>query len=385
VVRIVNARTIVNTTDQQYIVVTQPKASSGYGGYIADAIQRSGKRVTVVDALSSKPYKVWPVLQSLRLNREAMWKARWENMLFSSRAWRRNSNRNQTLINRIHQPDARVLQVSKEYFPHAMDARRSYEVCILYTMKLSLEDGITPWLPPKEDRDAFIKLETQLYQNARTIFTGGAYVKPHLVSEYGVDPDRIVVAGGGVHPYFLEHAVTQVPEVFSNNLVFVGWDFGMKGGADLLKAFRIAHAQKPELTLKIAGPDASQWVQQEGVEWLGPVSSKDELIALYRQCDLFVMPSLRDSFGYVFLEAMTQGVPCIGTDLNAMPEIIQNGKTGYVVPLNDPESLAKAILTYYADPAHRYDMGRAALERVSKRYTWDLVAERIMTHVPAHA
>lgn len=86
------------------------------------------------------------------------------------------------------------------------------------------------------------------------------------------------------------------------------------------------------------------------------------------------MPSLRDSFGYVFLEAMTQGVPCIGTDLNAMPEIVQDGKTGYIVPLRDPQALADEILRYYADEENRQRMGQAALERVKQRYTWDRVA-----------
>jgi glycosyltransferase involved in cell wall biosynthesis len=364
-------------------IITQPRASSGLGGYISDALVRQGYTVHVLDALASKPYKLWPALQSLRVNRQAMWKARWENMLFSSRAWRRNSRRNARLLARVRRPDTRVLVVAKEYFPHEVGNSSEYDVFILYTMKLALADGITPWLPPVRDRFAFLELETELYQKARRIFTGGAYVKPHLVTEYGVAPDRVVVAGGGVHPYFLERAVEQVPEKFTNNLVFVGWDFGMKGGADLLHAFRLAHQQRPELNLKIAGPDVSQWVQQEGVEWLGPIASKDQLIDLYRRSDLFVMPSLRDSFGYVFLEAMTQGVPCIGTDFNAMPEIIQHGKTGYVIPLNNPESLANAILAYYADPSHRREMGRAALERVKNHYTWDLVAERIMTHSPA--
>jgi len=370
-------------SDRHFAIITQPRASSGLGGYISDALVRQGYTVHVLDALASKPYKLWPVLRSIRFNREVMWKARWENMLFSSWAWRRNSRRNAQLLSRVRRPDARVLVVAKEYFPHAVGDVSDYDVFILYTMKLSLADGITPWLPPERDRAAFLALETDLYRKARRIYTGGAYVKPHLVAEYGVDPDRVVVAGGGVHPYFLEHAVNEVSPGFTNRIIFVGWDFGMKGGADLLQAFKQAHAQRPELELMIAGPDQGQWVEQAGVRWLGPVRSKDDLIALYRQSDLFVMPSLRDSFGYVFLEAMTQGVPCIGTDFNAMPEIIQHGKTGYVIPLNNPESLANAILAYYADPSHRREMGRAALERVKNHYTWDLVAERIMTHSPA--
>lgn len=210
------------------------------------------------------------------------------------------------------------------------------------------------------------------------MFVGGGYVKPHLVEDYGVDPGRITVAGGGVHPYYLERTIAEVPDAFTFKVLFVGWDFGMKGGADLLKAFTLARRKRPELMLRIAGPDPGQWVDQDGVTWLGEIRSRDELIAMYRESDLFVMPSLRDSFGFVFLEAMTQGVPCIGTDLNAMPEIIEHGRTGYVVPLRDPEALAEAILAYYDQPGNRKTMGMAARDRVREQYTWELVAGRIM-------
>lgn len=366
------------TESSHFVVITQPRASSGLGGYLIDALRQLGAGVDVVDASASRPHKLWPVVRSMRWNREAMWKARWENILFSSWAWRRNSRRNAKLVAAVRRPNSRVLVVSKEYFPHAVGDSSVYDVFILYTMKLSLADGITPWLPPERDRESFLALETELFRKARRIFTGGAYVKPHLVNDYGVEADRILVAGGGVHPYYLNHVVTSVPDDFTNKIVFVGWDLGMKGGKDLLAAYVQVHRERPELELWIAGPDQAQWVEQEGVKWLGPVSSKDDLIALYRQSDIFVMPSLRDSFGFVFLEAMTQGVPCIGTDLNAMPEIIEDGKTGYIVPLRDAEALADAILRYYADEDNRQRMGEAALERVKERYTWDLVAKRIV-------
>lgn len=79
------------TEPSHFVVVTQPRASSGLGGYLIEALLQQGAAVDVVDALASKPHKLWPVLQSVRLDREAMWKARWENMLFSSWAWRRNA------------------------------------------------------------------------------------------------------------------------------------------------------------------------------------------------------------------------------------------------------------------------------------------------------
>lgn len=356
------------------VLIHNPNASSGLGGFVEAALLEKGCFVRCLNPLGSKWRKVWPVLRSWSIDKDTMWRRRWENMVFSSWAWDRTTRYVGRKLDQIRSTESEVLIVGKEYFPHPNYKQIPYSLFIHYTMRLCLTDGVTPWLPPVWDRPAFLERETLLYKHASTIFVGANYLADNLVNEYGVQRDRIRIAGGGAHPYFEVNCCKEIPDRFTNKIIFVGWDFGMKGGADLLVAFREVHAQRPELELLIAGPDEGQWVVQEGVRWLGQVRSKDDLIALYRQSDLFVMPSLRDSFGFVFLEAMTQGVPCIGTNLNAMPEIIEDGKTGYIVPLRDPEALAAAILRYYSDEGNRQRMGQAALERVKERYTWDRVA-----------
>lgn len=371
----------MNNEKAHVAVVTQPGMSSGFGRYIATALEEGGTEVDIVDALASKPYKLWPVIKSCRLSADAMWKARWENLLFSSRAWQRNSRRNAKLLSRILRPSSRILQVSKEYFPQP-SCERDFDLYILYTMKLSLADGVTPWLPPEPDRVRFLELETELYQRAQRIFVGGGYVKSHLVAEYGVCDSKVHAVGGGVHPFYLEHMVESVKATWQNNLLFVGWDFGMKGGSDLLKAFELVRRQRPETRLTIVGPDPAQQRAQHGVDWVGPVRSREALIRHYRESDLFIMPSYRDSYGFVFLEAMTQGVPCIGSNLNAMPEIIAHGETGYIVPLRDPNALACAILEYYSKSGHRRIMGEAARRRVCDFFTWERVAATIKSYWP---
>lgn len=358
-------------------VVTQPRSSSGLGGYLIEALRAAAVQVDVIDCLASRAHKLLPVLRSLSFDRETMWRRRWENQLFSSGAWRRNSAANGRLLARVRRPDTRVLQVAKEYFPFPEPPAGSYALFLLYNMRLSLGDGVTPWVPPPADRARFLALETELFRRASHIFVGGTYVKENLVAEYGVDPAQVTVAGGGVHPDYLAQRVAEVPAQVTNRLVFVGWDFGMKGGQTLLEAFALARAQRPELELLVAGPDAAQQTPQPGVTWLGPVRSRGELIELYRRCDLFVMPSLRDSFGFVFLEAMTQGLPCIGTRMNAMPEIIAEGESGWLVPPRDAPALAAAMLAFYRDSGARLRMGRAALARVQDRFTWARVAEPI--------
>lgn len=361
-------------------LITQPKASSGLGRYLEEAFSRQEFAVDIVDAQASKPFKLWPVLKSIRLTSDAMWKARWENLIFCPGAWRRNTKRNGWLLKRIQKPFS-ILQVGGIYAPCPEFRQTDYCVLACNTTRLSLAEKVKPWVPRPEDREPFIALEQEVYRHARHVFTNAAYVKKHLAEQYGVAEDRMTVTGLGVDRSFLENMAADVASEFKFNLLFVGWDFGYKGGQDLLAAFQIVRRHLPELTLTIVGPDSSQVPPCDGVRLAGAVSSRSDLLAHYRAADLFVMPSLCDSFGFVFLEAMTQGVPCIGTNLNAMPEIIADGETGYVVPLRNPEALAEAILRFYRDPDNRRRMGRAARQRVLARYTWEKVAAAMRPHL----
>ena len=95
--------------------------------------------------------------------------------------------------------------------------------------------------------------------------------------------------------------------------------------------------------------------------------------------DLFLLPSRCDSFGFVFLEAMSQGAVCIGSRLNAMPEIIEDGVTGFIVEPGDDGELARQIVNFYRTPGLRASFGRSAIERVHDRFTWPQVGAMILS------
>lgn len=359
------------------LLVTNPQSSSGLGGYINDALVASGRHCVIINPLASKLHKLWPVVSSLDWSRKRMWRKRWENTLFSVRAWNRNSEYVGSKIDKLFRSGDSIMMVAKEYFPHPQVDKYPYYVFIQYTMALSLADGVTPWLPPIKDRDAFIELEKILYSQAAHVFVSAYYVKRHLVEKYGVESDRITVAGGGIHPVFEKNMAVYPKLEMSNTIIFVGWDFGMKGGDYLLQAFVKVRKEIPSARLMIVGPTRPV-ARQDGVVWIGPVNDKLKLLNYYRQADIFVMPSLRDSFGFVFLEAMSQGLPCIGTAINAMPEIISNGETGFVVPPRNAEALADAIIMLLKNDILRINMGMKALERVRQNYTWRRTAECIL-------
>jgi glycosyltransferase involved in cell wall biosynthesis len=89
----------------------------------------------------------------------------------------------------------------------------------------------------------------------------------------------------------------------------------------------------------------------------GGVTDPKELSKFFREASLFVLPSFFEPFGIVFAEAFAFKNPCIGTDICAMPEIIEQEKGGFLVPPNDPNVLADRIIMRLKDQTLSRNMG----------------------------
>ncbi len=147
--------------------------------------------------------------------------------------------------------------------------------------------------------------------------------------------------------------------------LFIGGDFARKGGHDLLTAWeRGGFARRADLTMITAAPPA---MLPAGVDVkTGVRVNTPEWRAAWRQADVFVMPTRNEAFGLVFQEAAAAGVPAIGTRLNAIPEIIDDGRTGVLVsPGNVPE-LMTALESLLDDAALRERLGRAARAKIEQ-------------------
>lgn len=101
--------------------------------------------------------------------------------------------------------------------------------------------------------------------------------------------------------------------------------------------------------------------------------SDAELMEYYRNCDIFVAPSLYESFGLIYLEAMGWGKPVIGCDVGGVPEVIVNGETGIIVPSGDAKALAEAISLLLVNREKRRTMGQMAFQWVKNNYTKDIM------------
>jgi glycosyltransferase involved in cell wall biosynthesis len=110
-----------------------------------------------------------------------------------------------------------------------------------------------------------------------------------------------------------------------------------------------------------------------------------------RRAQLFVMPSRCETWGDVFLEAMAYGVPCVGSANDAIPEIIQDGFTGYVVADGDIAGLADRMSALLANPGLAAHLGKAGRQRVEECFTWRDIIGRMLpilqsvSNVPSNA
>jgi starch synthase len=146
--------------------------------------------------------------------------------------------------------------------------------------------------------------------------------------------------------------------------VFMGGDFPRKGGYDLLEAWRQGRfAARAALTLvtnwRIAGALPAGVRQVTGVE-----AGSAEWIDAWRAADLFVMPTKNEAFGLVYQEAAAAGLPAIGSRLNAVPEIIDDGRTGLLVTPGNIAELVSALDALIRSAERREDLGRAARRKI---------------------
>ena len=278
------------------------------------------------------------------------------------------------LLDALPQPPDVVLQNGALFAP-GRPARFPYVLLLDNTCRLAERYPPVPQADIGkhiEFGDAWLQRERDAYHRAHAIATFSALVRESLLADYGVPPERVHVVGAGaniVPPSGLRRSDD------GRTLVFVGKDgWRRKGGPVLLQSFALLRRSRPDLRLLLAGPTEPIEIPA-GVTNLGMVPL-DAVERLLSSATVFVLPTLREPFGIAFLDAMLCGVPCVGTRVGAVPEIL--GGAGICVPPADPEALAAAIEALLADPARRAAMGEAGRRRVLEcGYLWPEVGRRL--------
>jgi D-inositol-3-phosphate glycosyltransferase len=178
-------------------------------------------------------------------------------------------------------------------------------------------------------------------------------------------------------------------------LLYVGRIEPLKGIDVLIHAIAILREQGVHVCLSVIGGDAGedsevisvemarlQAVREESgmddmVFFLGR-KSQDTLPYYYSASEALVMPSHYESFGMVALEAMACGTPVVASQVGGLAFLIQDGVTGYTVPVDDPQELADRLYTLLCDADLRRRMGEQAAS-FAREYSWERIATRILS------
>jgi glycosyltransferase involved in cell wall biosynthesis len=121
------------------------------------------------------------------------------------------------------------------------------------------------------------------------------------------------------------------------------------------------------------------------VQWLGYVTDRAQLDAFYRDASVFVLPTQFEAWGNAVAEAMGCGLPCVTTNVGGLPEVVDDGSTGVLVPPRDPDALAAGLVALLSDPARAEKLGHAGYAKARAQMTWKAVADRMTPHLEAAA
>ncbi len=195
---------------------------------------------------------------------------------------------------------------------------------------------------------------------AGAIVSFSSWAADSVVGDYRVPEHKVRVVRPGVDLARFRPANDRRANA-RPRVLFVGGDFSRKGGEDLLEAMK-SLGDEAELDVVTGVRPPSIPTASPTRVHLGLNHASDELFELYRQADIFVLPAMGECYGHVICEAMASGLPVVATKVGAIPEIVEDGVSGLLVPPNSPSELADALQTLARQPDLRRSMGERGLQ-----------------------
>jgi starch synthase len=251
-------------------------------------------------------------------------------------------------------------------------------------------------------------VERTAFEDADAVIAVSDGMRRDILRAYpSIDPGRVEVVYNGIdlddwqpnHDADTARALGLDPD--RPSIVFVGRITRQKGLPYLLRAARLL-PDDVQLVLCAGAPDTEEIMgevtglvdelraERGGVVWIDRHLPRNELTALLTAATAFVCPSVYEPLGIVNLEAMACGAPVVGTATGGIPEVVDDGVTGVLVPIEQADDgtgtplhpdafvadLAAALTRVVADPVAARAMGEAGRRRAEARFAWDAIAAR---------
>lgn len=222
-------------------------------------------------------------------------------------------------------------------------------------------------------------LEKIGYVMSKKIIAISSTTKKSLVHDYGIPPEKIIVIPVGINldEFKPLDDIKKIP----SSILYVGRLDKRKGVQYLIRALRYVVKGFPMAKLYIIGngnlrDSLEKLARNEKVDdhvtFLGKVPMKD-LVKWYNKAEVFVLPSLFEGFGIVVLEAMACGTPVIGTKVAGIVDIIENKKTGILVPPEDEKKLGEEIKRILNSPKMRKKIVYISRRYLKKKFEWESI------------
>jgi glycosyltransferase involved in cell wall biosynthesis len=205
-------------------------------------------------------------------------------------------------------------------------------------------------------------INKRAYMAAAALITWSHMAAESLSADYGVPSARIHVIPPGVDLERFRPPAGIRGEKGALRVLFVGGNFVRKGGADLLAAMRGMDAVELDV---VTGAEVVVPADVRCRVHRGLAPGDPELVKLYREADIFALPSRGDCLPQVLAEAAASGLPMIATPTGAVTEIVHHGHNGLLVPVGRPEELRIALQRLADNADLRREMGRQSLALAS--------------------
>ncbi len=262
----------------------------------------------------------------------------------------------------------RLLRHLRPDVVHAQDRRagllaRALRQPVVYTLH-GAPDGLSDLVPGnarvaerrRRDRLYYLHAERRLGAVGRTVVASEA-LRTYAVAHVGLPEDRVDVVPNGVDP-----ARYAVARTGGAGVLWLGLMVPVKR-LDVLAA---AMALLPEHAASFVGDGPSRPLVPANVALPG---FADDVRPWLATADVLALPSAAENCPLVVLQAMAAGVPVVASGVGGVPELVEDGVTGLLVPPDDPAALAAALRDVLRDSGLRERMGAAAKARVAQRFT----------------
>lgn len=252
----------------------------------------------------------------------------------------------------------------------------------IYTDHTTKSNLLYPDINPKEyiRSDKFIKnVEQDIYENATVTFTCGSMVTNSLINQYGIDKEKAMTvhAGSNVPNWFVENDA----KYSSKNILFVGIDWERKGGPVLLKAFEKVLKKHSDASLTIVGCNPDN-IMVPNCKAVGKIKA-DKVAEYYNNAAIFCLPTLREPFGIVFIEAMHYKLPIVANNIGSIPDMVVNDYNGYLVD-NIVDDYADTICSLLSNPGKCKQLGENGYKYAQSKFRWELVGKTMKAEIVEH-